>query len=316
MVSCPNKCLDENGRKNKFLRKELEKHESETCPNQKYECPHCNEWGLYEERVTTHLQDCPMITCMCPNEGCDVEICSFLLNYHVTTICEYTIQECKYKHVGCHARPLRKDLEEHENDDKEHLQVVIKSMVKLQDRLTEQQDQLMSTQNKIASLEEQYKTYTLEEGKSMTFKLTQFQDKKRDRVIYTSSSFYTRLNGYKMIIGIKASGSSGEHISLYVKILKGLHDTNLKWPFIGSVKIELLNQLADDHHYVRRISFEMEHNAKVGSTSGYSKFIHHCELCHKYLDYKQFLEDDTLYFRVSLVPADHKSWLECTHVSP
>ena len=90
-----------------------------------------------------------MIPCMCPNEGCDIEICSSLVHYHVTTDCEYTIEECKYKHVGCHARPLRKDLEEHENDDKEHLQVVIKSMVKLQDRLTEQQDRLTEQQDRL-----------------------------------------------------------------------------------------------------------------------------------------------------------------------
>ena len=314
MVSCPNKCLNKKGRENKFLRKELEKHESEACPNRKYECPHCNEWGLYEERVTTHLQDCPMIPCMCPNEGCDVEICSSLVHYHVITDCEYTIEECKYKHVGCNAQPLRKDLEEHENDDKEHLQVVIKSMVKLQDRLTEQRDQLISTQSKIASLEEQYKTYTLEEGKSMTFKLTQFQDKKRDRVTYTSPSFYTRPNGYKMNIRIQARGISGEHISLCVEILEGLHDTNLEWPFTGSVKIELLNQLADEHHYVRIISFE-KHNAKVGSTRG-TLFIHHCELRCRYFYNQLFLKDDTLYFRVSVATADHKPWLECTHVCP
>ena len=172
----------------------------------------------------------------------------------------------------------------------------------------------MSTQSKIASLEEQYKTYTLEEGKSMTFKLTQFQDKKIDRVAYTSPSFYTRPNGYKMNIRIQARGSSGEYISLFVEILEGLHDTNLKWPFTGSVKIELLNQLADEHHYVRRISFEMD--AELGFTYGYSKFIHHHELRRKYIGNKQFLKDDTLYFRVSVAPADHKPWLECTHICP
>ena len=34
----------------------------------------------------------------------------------------------------------------------------------------------------------------------------------------------------------------GTHASVYVHIVEGRNDSKLKWPFIGSAKIELLNQ--------------------------------------------------------------------------
>ena len=101
-------------------------------------------------------------------------------------------------------------------------------------------------------------------------------------------------------------------MSVFIYILKGDHDDNLKWPFIGIVKIELLNQLEDKNHHLKTVPFNKEDDTCVGSAWGYRWFIPHSELTHDLVNNTQYLKDDTLYFRVSVEVSGHKTWLECT----
>ena len=147
----------------------------------------------------------------------------------------------------------------------------------------------------------------------MTFKLTDYQHKVENDKDFMSPSFYTSPEGYHMSIKVDANGNSvgkGTHVSVYVHILEGSNDSKLKWPFIGSVKIELLNQLEDDNHHIKTVPFKMEQNKQVGSSLGYCWFIPHSELYHNPSNSTQYLKDDTLYFRVSVKAPDHKPWLE------
>ena len=41
----------------------------------------------------------------------------------------------------------------------------------------------------------------------------------------------------------------GTHISIFVCLMRGDHDNNLKWPFEGDIIIELLNWNENGHHY-------------------------------------------------------------------
>ena len=104
----------------------------------------------------------------------------------------------------------------------------------------------------------------------------------------------------------------GTHVSVFVHILKGDNDDNLKWPIIGTVKFELLNQLEDINHYLMILTLNQEHNIRVGSTWGYTTFIPHSQLTNYLFRNTQYLKDDTLYFRVSVEVSGHKPWLECT----
>ncbi len=40
----------------------------------------------------------------------------------------------------------------------------------------------------------------------------------------------------------------GSHLSVYACIVKGEFNDDLNWPFVGDIKIELLNQLEDKSH--------------------------------------------------------------------
>ena len=92
-------------------------------------------------------------------------------------------------------------------------------------------------------------------------------------------------------------------------MLEGPYDRSLLWPFAGIVKLELLNQLSDEHHYSKDIIFLKESDIQVGDGRGFPRFIRHTE--HHHED-KRFLVDDTFYFRVSVKVNNYKPWLTCT----
>ena len=103
------------------------------------------------------------------------------------------------------------------------------------------------------------------------------------------------------------------HTSVFARILGGKYDAALKWPFIGDVKITLLNQLEDKNHYTKTTTFTTADNMRVLSPArGYPNFIPHSSLAHNKPKNMQYLKDDTLYFRVSVKVAEDKPWLHCT----
>ena len=111
-----------------------------------------------------------------------------------------------------------------------------------------------------------------------------------------------------MTVEIYANGvddGSGTHISVFVRILRGSYDTELKWPFVGNVTVTLLNQLQDYNHHQEMIQFTNTDNSMVGYGFGFPAYIsrNHPSFL------KLYLKDDTLYFRVSVnVPASSIGW--------
>ena len=148
---------------------------------------------------------------------------------------------------------------------------------------------------------------------STTFKLTDFQNKKENSERFTSPSFYTGPRGYHMEIRIYPNGNDigeGTHLSVFVHFIDGNYNDVLKWPFVGVIKFELLNQIEDSNHCERELDIKADNKIEARSDSaafGYPEFISHSDLTSK-----PYLRDNTLYFRVSVEIADHTPWLECT----
>ena len=125
-LSCPNEC--ENG--DKILRKDMEKHKMEECSRRQYVCPHCEESGKYEERTTTHHEECPLMKIPCSNNGCCelVARCNFTSHYDE---CEFVVVACKYAEIGCKVEVLRKDLKKHKEDRQQHLELAVDAVPEL-----------------------------------------------------------------------------------------------------------------------------------------------------------------------------------------
>lgn len=114
----------------------------------------------------------------------------------------------------------------------------------------------------------------------------------------------------KIVVYLNGSVNVDEHISIYVTLLEGKNDSQLNWPFVGSITITLLNQLADRSHFKKLIQLDREKDLRPKKSLGYPKFIAHSDLSRPYTT--QYLMDDTLYFKVSIENPRSKPWLEWT----
>ena len=125
--------------------------------------------------------------------------------------------------------------------------------------------------------------------------MTDFEEYQKDGDEWYSPHFYTHPNGYKMCLKVYANGNlSGKstHLSVYVHLMKGEFDDQLKWPFRGNVTFKLINQEEDSDHvldtaysqYVPlRCKRVMTEGRPDGNAWGIPKFFPHAELQPKYL---------------------------------
>ena len=84
------------------------------------------------------------------------------------------------------------------------------------------------------------------------FTLTEFTKRKHLNNVYTSIPFYTHPNGYKLCLKVNVNGigkSKGTHIKIGAKLMRGDFDSDLQWPFIGDIIVDILNWREDNHHY-------------------------------------------------------------------
>ena len=112
---------------------------------------------------------------------------------------------------------------------------------------------------------------------------------------WSSPPFY--LDGYKLCLSAFVNGDPElnitDHLSLYVRLMKGENDSKLSWPFHRTVTLELLHPVSSkknktntirfdkaDAKYTKRVKVQREYNGW-----GYPLFMKHSEL-------GQFLKGD------------------------
>ena len=140
LLRCPNKCMEK-----KILRCDLDHHLKIECPNRKYQCPHCRTTGRYCNITTIHLVTCPKVEIHCPNTDCKASVMRCNLSNHRST-CQFEKVPCKYAGIGCRKEPLRKDLEQHENDATLHLHLAIETVNKQQEEINIMRDTITAGQ--------------------------------------------------------------------------------------------------------------------------------------------------------------------------
>ncbi len=221
----------------------------------------------------------------------------------------YESVSCKYATIGCEEKPLRKDLQKHEENDQLHLQITINKVLEL----TQKFAQFKATSVAMNAKPQEKNTilpYTewvsLLTTCTHTLQLCNYQERKLTDQQFTTPPFYTSNRGYKMSLKIISNGCSsgrGTHISVYTCLMKGDHDDTLTWPFTGSVTFELLNQLEDKNHYKKTIPFPADQKPSqrvldhATDVYGIPKFISHAGLDYNASTNTQYLKDDTLVFK-------------------
>ena len=313
LLPCTNKCTNNTNFDDLFpdkmyvLRRDMDNHLKNTCPNRQYQCPHCKDTGRHCEMTTIHLRTCAKLKIPCPNAQCNTSVPRCKLSDHRAK-CPLEKLPCKYIEIGCKEKPLRKDLQQHENDDTFHLHLAIETVNK-------QQMKTKAIEEKMKEMEDIVHAQT----SLSIFKIPKFKSLEQK---WYCPSFYICPGSYKMCIYVYANGNDdgeGTHVSVYACLMRGRNDDNLSWPFRGEVTITLLNQLEDTNHFTDTLTYsedvDDDSNRRVvdsdrGSGYGWPTFISHDQLGYDVELNCQYLKDNCLYFRVTAkAPDPVKPWL-------
>ena len=141
-------------------------------------------------------------------------------------------------------------------------------------------------------------------------KMDDFEEFRKKGTTWHSRPFYSGMGGYKMCLSVEANGDGagkGTHVTVFTHLMCGEFDSHLKWPFRGSITIELVNQLEDKEHFV--VSYSYTDRTPDSSTYqrndgaravgwGRCQFILHSELGLSAANNCQYLKDDCLVFRI------------------
>ena len=88
----------------------------------------------------------------CRNDGCDEKIENCNMSQHHKKYL-YEMDYCKYTNIGCMETVLRKDLEGHQNDSQQHLQLAIDKVNQQEMTIKKHGDKIVQLQDKIAQLQ-------------------------------------------------------------------------------------------------------------------------------------------------------------------
>lgn len=270
-IPCPNECSRED-----ILRKDMEMHLKEECPNRHFTCEYCGREGTYALITEEHDEICEKKIIPCSNADCNMTLERRKIEAHVANDCEHTVVSCKYKSIGCTVKMKRRVMKDHEEDEKVHFHRALGAIAELKNK-----------------------------SELVTFKVRNFRRMKGVfGDVFESSSFY--FDRYKMSFEIATYG--GE-LSVKSKILNRMSLVSSEFP---TVTVTLLNQLADNKHYTRTLPNEDYFDSEDQVCSCEYNFIPLSMLHHDPVANVQYLKSDDLYFRVSVEVPNSKPWLTCS----
>ena len=129
---------------------------------------------------------------------------------------------------------------------------------------------------------------------------------------WESERFYSGEGGYRFVLTALPHGQyhyEGKAVSVYAHIVHGEYDDKLRFPFKGTVTVQLVNWLEDRNHIEKMIPFTDDHPGNkvgvfkrmtAGRSEGYGfhNFVYHEDLGYNEIRHTQYLKDDTLKFRI------------------
>ena len=285
-------------------------HEAVWCKFLPKPCPYCDFTTIHKEKLQQHLTTCDSHTFQCPN-GCGAAPSRRDLNQHLEE-CPEQFVYCKFSILGCDAVLPRKAMESHIATSTEHsTEFILQHMMKL----TVLFNQLCAKNGMSNPLEQKTwlmnKIFQKQPVPPWVIKMEGFQKKKKENEDWYSDPVHSHFGGYKMCLNVDANGHDGvkgTHVSMYVYLMRGDNDDNLKWPFKGTIKVSLLNQLENGQHHTmepwslsdnvpKECSRRVTEGERAKAGRGYPHFISHHLIC-KVGKTCQYLKDDTLFFRV------------------
>ena len=307
-VACSYSCGDD------LQRCQLEEHRAKDCPNRPFTCKYCNHKATYIKVTNEHWPLCKQYPLKCPNKcGADV-IERQHLPKHLEEACPLQVIQCEFNYAGCEVECQRQHMQTHLDENvKVHLNNVSRM---LQCKIEEQWSINEKVQKQITALMSATQV-ALDVQKPPVFitppdiVMTDFEEHKKAKDVWYSPPFYSHIGGYRMCLRVDANGNgtgTSTHVSVFVTLMRGGHDDQLKWPFRGDVTIQLLNQTRDDGHLVKTVPFDdrvCDDNAArvVGQERAIGGLGCQHFLAHNAVrtENEEYLKNDCLKFRITKV---------------
>ena len=313
-IDCPYECGDQ------LQRQYIQSHLTENCPTRPFSCEHCHNYDSnYDYVIHNHWPVCGSFPLHCPNE-CGLELPRQDIDSHVDNECPLTTINCDFHHVGCTVKLPRKDIPEHLKENLHtHVSLLATSHAKQQAEIACYKIKNLQLEQTILELKRALKEEVASSklSDSITIPLTppvlimsNFKRHKRNKDIWLSPSVYTHHRGYKICLRVDANGhGTDSHVSAFLHFMKGEFDDYLKWPFRGSIWMQVL----DRHDGSRNVGHVFKFDDKIRKSAcsrvtvgeisaigcGKPNLIAHSELEPKYLLH------DTLLFQIDKVELDH-----------
>lgn len=181
------------------------------------------------------------------------------------------IFECSFSSIACDFKSTdSEELKQHmEKGYKEHIDLLLSSHLKTQNQSwdsTKQSDEdvqsstrelINSMYERIVVLEQQNREQTMKierlqqmetnRNGVLVWKIEDFKRKVEMMQVNSQLTFYsaecfTDPNGYKFCARIKFSPKVRDCLSVHVHLMKSENDYHLSWPFIGRIKISMINK--------------------------------------------------------------------------
>ena len=259
---------------------------SDHCQKHPVACPNGCGVTILRQDTATHSEECPDLVVDCPFRGfgCNVRVERKKLPDHTASFSNNHLLLLMQQVMLLTANVEKKDekivllkeqfllltanLEKKDKEIaslKEQLVVVSQSMAKAETAADSAAKALQSLQGSVHSLEERTKPSVLSylttcKDGGVVVRMDEFEKYRIRSEIWYSEPFYLHPKGYKMCLKVFANGASlhkGSHTSVYLTLMKGKYDDNLKWPLQGNFKVSVLNQLADASHWEKEVKYNL-----------------------------------------------------------
>ena len=148
--------------------------------------------------------------------------------------------------------------------------------------------------------------------------MDKFEERRSKCDVWHSSPCYSSEDGYKFCLALHANGDNsgkGSHVSLYIVLMKGKNDDNLKWPFKGEFTLQLLNWREDKNHVKTVIKFDeftpkewsrrLYEEERAINGRGKHRFLAHSMLHYNAVKNTEFVSNDKLCLKIIKVEVYH-----------
>ena len=266
-----------------LLRSKINNHKQHECLMRPYVCPYCKNFeSTYGEVTICHWTECGFYPTPCK---CGDTLQRQLIDDHIANVCPETIVECDFKSFGCTVRLPRKDLQTHVS---ENLASHMGDLARLVVRLEAENKYLLQ---KLECL--QISTPRT----ALNLVMNNLDRHKRKGTPWSSPSFYAQ--GYKLRLQVYVNDhndSGSLCTTIFICLMQGKFDENLKWPFKAVVLVELLKEENERYAvlYSARIAHESQRVTTESVPFGQGVIAVHPDLM-------QHVRHDCLYFRIPTV---------------